>query len=87
MKILVVGLRKEQNTFLRNRFKGFSIDALDDGMKHHKAKKNAKYYDLVISLTKFTNHTTHQHYRSHPGYHMISGGYSSVTSMLSSLST
>ena len=82
MKILIVGLRKQQNTFLRHKFKGFIIDALDDSMKHHRAVKNAHEYDRIISVSKFTNHTTHVNYSKHPGYMITSGGYSSVVAML-----
>lgn len=85
MKILIVGLRKQQNTFLRHKFKGFIIDALDDSMKHHRAVKNAHEYDRIISVSKFTNHTTHVNYSKHPGYMITSGGYSSVACMLASL--
>ena len=82
VKILVVGLRSQQNTFLRQKFKGTTIDALDDTMKHHRAVKNAHEYDRIISVSKFTNHTTHYNYSKHPGYMITSGGYSSVVAMI-----
>ena len=82
VKILVVGLRSQQNTFLRQKFKGTTIDALDDTMKHHRAVKNAHEYDRIISVSKFTNHTTHHNYSKHPGYMITSGGYSSVVAMI-----
>lgn len=82
MKVLIVGLRKEQNTFLRKKFKDIKIDALDDTMKHHRAVKNAHEYDRIISVSKFTNHSTHHNYSKHPGYMITSGGYSSVVAMI-----
>ena len=85
MKVLIVGLRKEQNTMLRKKYTSMSIDALDDKSHHHRIVHNPSKYDRIISLTKFTNHTTHTHYRKHPGYTMISGGYSSVNTLLESL--
>lgn len=85
MKVLVVGLRREQSQKLRQRYSQMAIDVLDDQAKHHKPVANANEYDHIISLTKFTNHTTHHNYRKHPGYQMTSGGFSSVSNILGTL--
>lgn len=84
MKVLVVGLRKEHHRMLQSKFKAMTIAALDDGANHScKAKKG---FDIIVNLTKFTNHSTHNNYRKHPGYKMISGGYSSVVDYLGNYS-
>jgi len=85
MKVLVVGLRREQSRKLRQLYQEMQIDVLDDQSLHHKPVRNAHEYDLIVSLTKFTNHTTHTNYKKHPGYRMTSGGYSSVANMLGAL--
>lgn len=82
MRILIVGLRKEHFKKLCQRYTNMSIDVLDDQKRHNKAVVNANEYDHIISLVKFTNQTTHQHYRNHPGYHVTPGGYSSVVNLL-----
>lgn len=84
-KILVVGIRKQHATFLRKKFKGMAIDVLDDGMLHHKPVKNFQAYDKILSITRFTNRTTHDNYKAHPGYTIIPGGYSSVVAILSAM--
>lgn len=85
MRVLIVGLRKEQSNKLRQRYTDMAIDVLDDQAKHHKPISNANDYDHIISLTKFTNHTTHINYRKHPGYKMTAGGFSSVSTILGAL--
>lgn len=85
MRVLIVGLRKEQSNKLRQRYTDMSIDVLDDQAKHHKPVSNSTDYDHIISLTKFTNHTTHTNYRKHPGYKMTTGGFSSVSNILGAL--
>lgn len=85
MKVLIVGLRREHSHKIRKLYSSMAIDVLDDQMKHHKPVKNILDYDSIISLTKFTNHTTHEHYRKHPGYRMTTGSYSSVVNMLEAL--
>ena len=85
MKVLVVGLRREQSRKLRARYTEMCIDVLDDQAKHHKPVSNAHEYDHIISLTKFTNHTTHTNYKKHPGYVMTAGGFSSVSNILNTL--
>ena len=57
MKVLVVGLRREQSRKLRQLYQEMQIDVLDDQSLHHKPVRNAHEYDLIVSLTKFTNHT------------------------------
>jgi len=85
MKVLVVGLRREHSHKLRQRYTEMAIDVLDDQSKHHKPVSNAHEYDIIVSLTKFTNHTTHTNYKKHPGYRMTAGGYSSVANILEAL--
>lgn len=85
MKVLVVGLRREQSDKLRKMYREMDINVLDDQALHHKPVKNAHEYDVIVSLTKFTNHTTHRNYKNHPGYRMTAGGYSSVATILSNL--
>lgn len=82
-KVLIIGLRREQTDRLRSKFPDLEIQVLGDQDLHHKPVKNASLFDKIISLTKFTNHTTHSNYKKYDSYSMISGGYSSVVSMLS----
>jgi phospholipid N-methyltransferase len=85
MKVLVIGLRREQNDKLRKRFDDVEIVSLDDQALHHKPVKNADTFDKIISVTKFTNHTTHTNYKRHSGYTMVAGGFSSVSALIASL--
>lgn len=82
MKVLVIGLRNEQNKRLEKEFPGVKFTALDAQTLHHKAVNGANLFDKIISVTKFTNKTTHANYRKHPGYCMVAGGYSSVVTLL-----
>lgn len=85
MKVLIIGLRKEHREKLRQIYKDMCINTLSDGEKHHRAVNNANEYDTIISLTKFTNHSTHKNYSKHKGYYMTSGSYSSVKKILGEL--
>ena len=86
-RVLVIGLRSEQTSKLINQFKDvFEIDALGDQERHDpKRLTNLKAYRHIIVCTKFTNHKTHKHCKKFPAYQMVSGGFSSVKSLLGAM--
>ena len=86
-RVLVVGLRSEQTRKLIDQFKDvFEIDALGDQERHDpKRLTNLKTYRRIIVCTKFTNHKTHTYCRRFPAYQMVSGGFSSVKSLLGAM--
>ena len=83
-RVLVVGLRSEQNRKLVEQFKDvFQIDALGDQERHEpKRLTNLEAYKRIIVCTKFTNHKTHTHCKKFSSYQMVAGGFSSVKSLL-----
>ena len=83
-RVLVVGLRSEQNRKLVEQFKDiFQIDALGDQERHDpKRFTNLEAYKRIIVCTKFTNHKTHTHCKKFSSYQMVAGGFSSVKSLL-----
>lgn len=81
-RVLIVGLRREQTQRLRDKFPNIDIQVLGDQDLHHKPVKNANLFDKIISLTKFTNHSTHTNYKKYDSYTMTAGGYSSVVNIL-----
>ena len=86
MNVLIIGLRKEHILRIRNAFKGkFNLQALTDQDRH--AVKQNGIYDYIISVPKFTNHSTQRLYSSHEGYILMgkSEGYSAVFKQLSEL--
>lgn len=86
-RVLVVGLRSEQNRKLVEQFKGvFEIDSLGDQERHEpKRLTNLEAYRRIIVCTKFTNHKTHTHCKKFPAYQMVAGGFSSVKSLLGAM--
>ena len=86
-RVLVVGLRSEQNRKLVEQFKDvFQIDALGDQERHEpKRLTNLEAYRRIIVCTKFTNHKTHTYCRKYPAYQMVAGGFSSVKSLLGAM--
>ena len=86
-RVLVVGLRSEQNRKLVEQFKDiFQIDALGDQDRHEpKRLTNLVAYKRIIVCTKFTNHKTHTYCRKYPAYQMVAGGFSSVKSLLGAM--
>ena len=86
-RVLVVGLRSEQNRKLVEQFKDiFQIDALGDQDRHEpKRLTNLEAYKRIIVCTKFTNHKTHTYCRKYPAYQMVAGGFSSVKSLLGAM--
>ena len=85
MNILVIGLRKQQLKKLTMLFPKLNISGMC-AQENHRGHANGRY-DHVISVTKFTNHSTEYSYNRHKGYIRISngGGYSRVISIINDL--
>lgn len=82
MNILIIGLHKFQLEKIRKANPSHSISGLCSQDKHNSKVKGT--YDYVISITKFTNHSTEDHYSKHKGFLRICGGgsYSSVKNLV-----
>lgn len=82
MKVFIIGIRKQHLDKLKEKFPSISFDGLTDSDDHAKRKKNVLSSDLIIVLSKFTNHTSMWNYRHHHNFKLISGGYSSIFPIL-----
>lgn len=80
-RVLVIGLKSEQNQRLRGIYNSIDFNFMDSNDKYTKVK-NVSKYDKIYALVKFINHSIHNTGRNHPGYVMINGGMSSLRSVL-----
>lgn len=82
-KVLIIGMRKQHLQQLQKEFgETLVVDGLDDQTKHHRKVSHAEAYKKIISMIRFTNHSTQNLYRKHPGYIQTTGSYSSVRNTL-----
>lgn len=84
MKILIVGVRKPHLIKLRNEFPSMEINGVDSNTNHDKPLDSSRF-DYIISMTKFTSHTTHRNYKNHRGYYPSNGGISTVVKLLANI--
>ena len=84
MKILVVGIRNEGLLKLKKTFEGVKFEGLGDQDNHKRRVKHSKSFDMVISVTKFTNHTTEKIMGNQDNYHRIGNqqGLSTVIKLI-----
>lgn len=85
MRVLVIGLHKQQLEKLCKSFPKLNLSGLCAQDRHKVASTGS--YDFIISVTKFTNHSTEHNYSKHKGYIRIrnGGGCSSVKNMLNTI--
>lgn len=76
-RVLVVGVRSEHAHKLKELLPKCDLSFITDH-KQHKPISNSDSYDRIFMLTKFTNHCMHKKFRSHSGYTMVSGGFSTL---------
>ena len=81
-RVLIIGLRVEQARKLKELYKDLEIEYNPDPAKHVAKLNHIDAYNRIIVCTKFTHHSTHHKCKRHPGYKMVSGGYSSVKNLL-----
>lgn len=90
MKILIIGLRREKLSKLKEKFNSFSFEGFDSQDSHLKLKhkSNPSKYDMVISITKFTNHQVERQFNKFRNYYRIGhgGGISAVSALIDQVS-
>lgn len=78
-KVLVVGVRKEHATMLKEMFKdSLSIDCITDNKRQNKHITNQEAYAKIINMVRFSKHSSHFKYRKHQGYLTMTGGFSGL---------
>ena len=82
-RIFLIGLRTTQAKELQLKFrKKLKIAFVEDQDIHCQRLKGIKDYDKIVVCTKFTNHNTHNACKKLDSYQMVSGGFSSVRTLL-----
>lgn len=82
MRILVIGVRSSQLAQLRRQYSEVVINGVTDSSNHKLKVKNPERYDLIVSVTKFTQHSTENYYSKLRSFNRISGGMSSLIILL-----
>lgn len=84
MKILVVGIRNEGLLKLKKTFEGVKFEGLGDQDNHQRRIKHSKSFDMVISITKFTNHSTENIMGHQKNFHRVGNqqGLSTVIKLI-----
>lgn len=85
-KVLIIGIRKQHLQKLQQEYgESLEVSGLHDQDKHHRSVSHPEAYEKIISMIRFTNHSTQRIYGKHPGYLATHGGFSSVRTVLNSI--
>ena len=85
-KVLIIGIRKQHLQKLQKEYgKVLEVSGLHDQDKHHRCVPHPEGYTKIISMIRFTNHSTQSIYGGFNSYQATRGSFSSVRNMLNTL--